>query len=66
MPSDSPKPTNICHVCGATSYRYVIERNDGGQMKPTQQLQCNGCKKLFSDVQDWRNGPSAPSAEHPA
>ena len=60
-------PHNCCRMCGATSYRHVIARDDGGAMTPTGLYQCSGCSVVFTDPKAWREGggdlPPAPSVK---
>ncbi len=51
--------TNKCHRCGATSYKPVIKRDESGTMKPSGEHQCVACKLVFSNIDEWRNGPAA-------
>lgn len=53
------RPRNSCHRCGATAYRYVIERDGTGVMRPSGRYQCVQCKQVFQDVKDWREGVSS-------
>ncbi len=43
-------------MCGATSYRHVIARDDSGAMKPTGLYQCSSCSVVFADPKAWREG----------
>jgi hypothetical protein len=45
---------NKCHRCGATSYKAVIKRDDSGNMKPSGEHECVGCKLIFTDIDEWR------------
>jgi transposase-like protein len=54
----SGKPANVCHRCGATNYRPVIARAEDGVMRPSGQYRCQGCKFVFSTVDEWRFGPA--------
>jgi hypothetical protein len=56
MQSLSQNPANRCHFCGATSYHPAIARDDKGQLRPQRQVVCDGCGKVFDDVQSWRLG----------
>ncbi len=49
-------PMNACRLCGATSYRRVIERNESGDMRPSGLYQCSGCSVVFADPASWRAG----------
>lgn len=54
---------NKCHRCGASSYKPVIKRDDSGAMMPSGELQCVGCKLVFTDIDEWRFGPSGDTPE---
>lgn len=47
---------NCCRMCGATSYRHVIARDDSGAMRPTGLYQCSRCSVVFADPRAWREG----------
>lgn len=54
---------NACRLCGATSYRRVLARDETGEMKPNGLYQCSGCSVVFTDPQAWRDGgPDTVSA----
>jgi hypothetical protein len=55
---------NKCHRCGATSYKPVIKRDESGTMKPSGEHQCVGCKMVFTNIDEWRNGPAAKDDTH--
>lgn len=63
MQSLSPHPVNRCHFCGATSYHPAIARDDKGQLRPQQQVVCDGCGKVFDGVQHWRLRQQNPVGE---
>jgi len=42
-----------CHVCGATSFRKVIERDPSGAMSHLGRFACDGCGMVFTDRQVW-------------
>ena len=42
-----------CYVCGATSFRKVIERDSGGAMSHLGRFACDGCGMVFADRQVW-------------
>lgn len=49
-------------MCGATSYRRVIDRDAHGALRPTALYQCSGCSVVFADPKAWREGePDLPS-----
>lgn len=56
-------PPNACRDCGATSYRTIIERDSQGLMKPSGRYACTGCKREFSQIDEWRGlqGGSSPT-----
>jgi len=62
---------NACRLCGATSYRRVIERDDAGAMRPTGLYSCSGCSVVFANPAMWRDGGAdevpgrVPAAEAP-
>ena len=43
-------------MCGATSYRRVIARDDTGALRPTDHYQRSGCTLVFSDPKAWWEG----------
>jgi hypothetical protein len=52
-------------MCGATSYRAVISRDEVGAMRASGLFQCSGCSVVFADPKAWRDGgkdemPRAP------
>lgn len=51
-----PSPLHCCRMCGATSYRRVVARDDEGAMRATQLYQCSGCSVVFADPKAWRDG----------
>ena len=51
-------PLNRCRVCGASSYRAVIDRDSSGAMRPTGLYRCSGCSVVFADPAAWRDGDS--------
>lgn len=55
--------TNKCHQCGATNYKPVIKRDEGGTMNPSGAYQCVGCELIFTDIDAWRNAPAAKAGE---
>ena len=46
-------------MCGATSYRRVIARDDAGALRATELYQCSGCSVVFADPKAWRDGDGA-------
>ena len=55
-------PVNCCRLCGATSYRRVVDRDGSGALTPTSLYQCSGCSVVFADPKAWRDG-GMPSDE---
>ncbi len=55
--------TNKCYRCGAASYKPVIKRDENGAMNPSGESQCVGCKLIFTEIDEWRVGPSAKNSE---
>ena len=58
-------PANFCRMCGATSYRQVITRDDQGVMRHSGLYRCSGCSAVFADPKAWREGGTdepAPSS----
>jgi len=49
-------PANSCRMCGATSYRQVITRDDHGVMRHSGLYRCSGCSAVFADPKAWREG----------
>jgi hypothetical protein len=49
-------PVNRCRMCGASSYRAVIDRDGSGAMRPTGLYRCSGCSVVFADPAAWRDG----------
>lgn len=58
MHSNPTAPQNRCGVCGATSYRRVVERDSQGVMRYGEQLICSGCAREFTGMAAWRRGQS--------
>jgi len=42
-----------CRECGATSYQQVIGRTQDGELKPTGQYKCTGCRNVFASIRAW-------------
>lgn len=42
-----------CCKCGATSYQQVIDRTQTGQLKPTGEYKCTGCRNVFASIRAW-------------
>lgn len=45
---------NSCRHCGATAYKTLMERDALGVMRPAGRYQCVQCRRVFSDVRQWR------------
>lgn len=43
-------------MCGASSYRPVIDRDPAGAMRATGLFRCCGCSVVFADPRAWREG----------
>ena len=50
-----------CRMCGATSYRRVIDRDGTGALRPTSLFHCSGCSVVFMDPKAWRDGEGEPA-----
>ncbi|MBU4182550.1 MAG: DUF1289 domain-containing protein [Gammaproteobacteria bacterium] len=57
------RPQNRCGVCGSTSYRYLVARNEEGTLTRTQTLVCDGCGRTFQEVATWREGKPANTSD---
>jgi hypothetical protein len=57
---------HCCRLCGATSYRRVIARDDAGAMRASALYQCSGCSVVFTDPKAWRCGDDDVSIAAPA
>ena len=55
-------PANSCRMCGATSYRQVITRDDQGVMRHGGLYRCSGCSAVFADPKAWREGGTDETA----
>ena len=57
---------NCCRMCGATSYRRVVARDEQGALRSTPLYQCSGCSVVFADPKAWRDGgPDQPAKVQP-
>jgi hypothetical protein len=43
-------------MCGASSYRRMIDRDETGSLRPTGSFRCSGCRVVFLDTKAWRDG----------
>jgi hypothetical protein len=59
-------PSNCCRMCGATSYRQVISRDDQGAMRHSGLYRCSGCSAVFADPKAWREGGTDEAAPLPS
>lgn len=59
-------PLNACRLCGATSYRRVLARDDSGALRPNGLYQCSGCSVVFANPQAWRDGGADVAPPAPA
>jgi hypothetical protein len=50
------QPLNRCRMCGASSYRPVVDRDGSGGMRATGLYRCSGCSVVFADPRAWREG----------
>jgi hypothetical protein len=57
--------SNSCRLCGATSYRRVIERDESGAMQAGRLYRCSGCSVVFADPLAWRDGELGNSPGDP-
>lgn len=55
------EPVNRCRLCGATSYRRVVQRDERGVLVAGPRYVCSGCGMNFSDPRAWRQGALACS-----
>jgi hypothetical protein len=56
-------------MCGASSYRRVIARDQQGHLRAAGPYQCSGCSVVFADPKTWYdsglpevNNPTLPPA----
>lgn len=59
-----------CRLCGATSYRRVVARDEQGCTTVSGLFQCSGCSVVFADPRAWCEGgdeglPFEPPAVKP-
>lgn len=47
------KTTYQCRECGATSYQPVMDRAENGNIQPTGQYRCSGCRNIFASIRAW-------------
>ena len=52
-------------MCGATSYRRVIARDEQGALRSSDLYQCSGCSVVFADPKAWRDGGADDMAPPP-
>lgn len=58
MEVNQSAPQNRCGLCGATSYRKVVERDAHGVMHRGDRIVCTGCTHEFDDIEAWRQSQS--------
>lgn len=61
-PLGQGRARNSCFHCGATAYRAVVERDQSGTMRPSGRYQCVQCRRVFTDIRQWREG-DAPKCQ---
>lgn len=49
-------------MCGASSYRPVLDRDAAGAMRSTGLYRCSGCSVVFADPRAWREGGADDAA----
>lgn len=54
-----------CRLCGATSYRRLVQRGQGGAMAYSGLYGCSGCDLTFANPSTWRaeSSPANATAE---
>ena len=52
-----------CRECGATTYQRVFDRTNGGQLQPTGQYRCTGCRNVFASIKAWWEPRSASESQ---
>ena len=54
-----------CRLCGATSYRRLVQRGQSGAMTYSGLYGCSGCDLTFADPATWRaeSSPANATAE---
>jgi hypothetical protein len=50
------QPYYCCRMCGSTSYRRVLARDESGAIRATELYHCSGCSVVFADPKSWREG----------
>lgn len=65
MEANQSAPQNRCGLCGASSYRQVVERDAHGVMRHGDRIVCSGCANEFDDMEAWRRGRSDKNLEAP-
>lgn len=51
-----------CRMCGASSYRRMVQRGPDGAMEYGPLYRCSGCSVTFTDPSAWRQGPDPDNA----
>lgn len=57
-------PAYRCRLCGATSYRRLVERGANGQLGYSNRYRCSGCTLSFTDPAQWWGAVPRDSASH--
>jgi DNA-directed RNA polymerase subunit RPC12/RpoP len=57
----SGAPLYRCRLCGAATYRRLVQRGPTGAMEYANLYRCSGCSVTFTDPSAWRES-SAPAA----
>ena len=51
-----------CRLCGATSYRRLVQRGQSGAMTYSGLYGCSGCDMTFTNPSTWRAESSPANA----
>ena len=60
---DSGSSPYRCRMCGASSYRRLVQRGPDGAMGYGDLYRCSGCSVTFTDPSAWRQGPEPDIAQ---
>jgi len=63
MREEQGRVQNACGRCGATSYKSLMARDTSGVMRFSGQFQCVRCRRVFSQLVEWRDRPQGISGE---
>ena len=55
-----------CRLCGAATYRRLVQRGPNGAMEYANLYRCSGCSVTFADPSAWREGGAAPASAREA